>query len=132
MKVHFISAGLTCPEVNANLLAAQAKIESIQFDPAVVSGKRRSSAGAMGVSQFMPGTWAKYGKGSPYDPAQAIAAQGRYMCQLAKDVRRFPGDDTANMLAAYNAGPGAVEKYGGVPNYRETKNYIKRIYQEMN
>ncbi len=127
MKDDFVAAGKTCPEVNANLLAAQAKIESIKFNPDVISGKRRSPVGAMGVSQFMPGTWNTWGKGDPHDPAQAIAAQGRYMCGLAKVV----GSNHDLMLAAYNAGPGAVQKYGGVPPYKETRNYIKRIRQEM-
>ncbi len=72
----------------------------------------------------MPSTWETWGKGSPFNPADAIPAQARYMCALIEDV---PGKTTVNALAAYNAGPSAVAKYSGVPPYKETKTYIKRI-----
>ncbi len=120
----FIEAGKTCPGIRAELLAAQAAVESVNFDPAVISGKRLSPAGAQGISQFMPGTWKTWGKGSPFNPTDAIPAQARYMCALIEEV---PGKTTVNALAAYNAGPNAVAKYGGVPPYRETKTYIARI-----
>jgi soluble lytic murein transglycosylase-like protein len=122
----FIDAGKTCSGISAQLLAAQAKVESINFDPAVVSGKRLSPAGAQGISQFMPGTWKTWGKGSPFNPADAVPAQARYMCHL---IEHMPGKTPTNALAAYNAGPAAVKKYGGVPPYAETKNYVKRIEQ---
>ncbi len=85
----------------------------------------------MGVSQFMPGTWKTWGDGSPYDPKQAIKAQADYNCALAKVVKKYPGDKTNNLLAAYNAGPNAVKRYNGVPPYPETTNYIRRIRAEM-
>jgi len=120
----FSAAGYECPHISPGLLAAQAKIESVNFSADVISGKRRSPAGAMGVSQFMPGTWKTWGEGgNPYDPKDAIPAQARFMCELGKKY----GGNVDLMLAAYNAGPGAVKNYGGVPQYRETRNYIKRI-----
>ncbi len=120
----FIDAGKTCPEISAEVLGAQAKIESVNFDPDVISGRRKSPAGAQGISQFMPATWKTWGKGSPYNPADAITAQARYMCALVKQV---PGKTVTNALAAYNAGPNAVKRYGGVPPYKETTNYIRKI-----
>ncbi len=122
----FVQAGKTCPEISTELLAAQARVESIGFDPDVIAGRRLSPAGAMGISQFMPGTWRTWGKGSPFNPVDAIPAQARYMCALIQDV---PGRSVDQALAAYNAGPGAVRRYGGVPPYRETRNYISTIYR---
>ena len=127
----YAEAGQLCPAISPLLLAAQGKAES-GFDPDVISGARRSSAGAMGIAQFMPATWATYGNGgNPYDPADAIPAQARFMCALAKVVAGVPGDSQDNMLAAYNAGPGAVQKYNGVPPYKETQGYVRNIRQYM-
>ena len=96
--------------------------------------------GAEGLSQFMPGTWPSWGKDddgngrvSPYDPGDAIMAQGRYDCALAKQVQGYKDSGQATgetldlALAAYNAGPGAVQQYGGIPPYTETQNYVARI-----
>ncbi|MEU6295284.1 bifunctional lytic transglycosylase/C40 family peptidase [Streptomyces erythrochromogenes] len=120
-------AGL-CPQVTASLLAAQLYTES-KFDPNAVS-----PVGALGIAQFMPGTWAEHGVDGDGDgikdirnPADAIAAQAKYDCTLAKEVKDVPGDSTENMLAAYNAGGGAVIKYGGIPPYEETRSYVRAI-----
>ncbi|WP_043469240.1 bifunctional lytic transglycosylase/C40 family peptidase [Kitasatospora sp. MBT66] len=120
-------AGL-CPQVTASLLAAQLYTES-NFNPDAVS-----PVGAVGIAQFMPGTWAEHGQDGDGDgikdirnPADAIAAQAKYDCTLAKEVKDVPGDSTENMLAAYNAGGGAVIKYGGIPPYEETRNYVRSI-----
>ncbi|MGV9269459.1 C40 family peptidase [Kitasatospora sp. NPDC003701] len=120
-------AGL-CPQVTASLLAAQLYTES-NFNPDAVS-----PVGALGIAQFMPGTWAEHGQDGDGDgikdirnPADAIAAQAKYDCTLAKEVKDVPGDSTENMLAAYNAGGGAVIKYGGIPPYEETRNYVRSI-----
>ncbi|MEU5547842.1 bifunctional lytic transglycosylase/C40 family peptidase, partial [Streptomyces sioyaensis] len=109
-------------------LAAQLFAES-GFNP-----KARSAVGALGIAQFMPGTWAQYGQDGDgdgvkdiFNPADAVAAQAAYDCVLAKEVKNVPGDSTDNMLAAYNAGGGAVIKYGGVPPYPETRGYVKKI-----
>jgi soluble lytic murein transglycosylase-like protein len=83
----------------------------------------RSSAGALGLTQLMPSTAASLGVAEPLDPAQSIEGGARY---LAGMLRRF-GGDTASALAAYNAGPGAVEQYGGVPPYPETQQYVAKV-----
>ncbi|MFD8756052.1 NlpC/P60 family protein [Kitasatospora sp. NPDC059577] len=102
---------------------------------------RTSPAGAQGLSQFMPGTWKSWGKdendnhdgGSPFDPPDAIMAQGRYDCYLAGEVQKYvkagqaSGDITDLMLAAYNAGPYAVKYNHGVPPYTETLGYVQKI-----
>ena len=82
---------------------------------------RVSSAGAQGVMQLMPATAAELGV-NPGDLAGNIEGGVRYLAQL---LRRF--GDTALALAAYNAGPGAVDKYGGVPPYSETQSYVSSI-----
>ncbi|MFI8944855.1 transglycosylase SLT domain-containing protein [Streptomyces syringium] len=121
-------AGGTCPEVSPNLLAALLETES-QFNP-----KAASPVGAQGIAQFMPSTWESSGidgnndgKRDVWDPEDAIPSAAKYLCSLAKEVKDVPGDKQSNMLAAYNAGSGAVLKYGGIPPYEETQGYVKSI-----
>jgi transglycosylase-like protein with SLT domain/D-alanyl-D-alanine carboxypeptidase-like protein len=102
--------------VSAALLAAQLMAES-NFDP--YAG---SPAGAQGIAQFMPSTAAAYGLENPYDPDEAIDAQGHLMSDL---LRQFGSPQLA--LAAYNAGPSPVEACGCVPAYPETQAYVSRI-----
>ncbi|MBP7240911.1 lytic transglycosylase domain-containing protein [Amaricoccus sp.] len=86
------------------------------FHPAAVSSK-----GAIGLAQLMPGT-ARLLRVNPHDPKQNLEGGARY---LSMQYRKF--GDWRLALAAYNAGPGAVEKHGGVPPYAETQQYVKKI-----
>ena len=85
------------------------------------NSKARSHVGAIGLTQLMPGT-ARELKVNPHDPVQNLRGGAKY---LRAQYDRF--GDWRLALAAYNAGPGAVRKYGGVPPFRETRNYVKRI-----
>jgi hypothetical protein len=102
--------------VSPALLAAQLMAES-GFDP-----NAGSPAGAQGIAQFMPSTAAAYGLDNPFDPVAAIEAQAHLMSDL---LRQFGSPELA--LAAYNAGPGAVEPCDCVPDYPETRAYVSRI-----
>lgn len=109
-----------------SVVAAQLNQESGWNEDAV------SSAGAQGVAQFMPGTWAAYGQGGdPFSATDAIPAYGRYMAALKQEVQPIAGSDADLLvrltLAAYNAGPGAVQQYKGVPPFQETQQYVSNI-----
>ncbi|MGW2089095.1 C40 family peptidase [Streptomyces sp. NPDC001880] len=122
------AAGKTCSEVSPNLLAALLTQES-GFNP-----KAESPVGAQGIAQFMPSTWESTGidgnsdgKRDVWDPEDAIPSAGKHLCAIAKEVKGVPGNKQDNMLAAYNAGSGAVIKAGGVPDNGETPNYVQSI-----
>jgi len=83
----------------------------------------RSPVGATGLTQLMPGTARGLGVGNSLDPQQNLRGGATY---LAQQLKAF-GGDPRKALAAYNAGPGAVSKYGGIPPYRETQNYVRKI-----
>jgi soluble lytic murein transglycosylase-like protein len=105
-------------DLNPDLIRAVIRVES-GWNPRAVSRK-----GAMGLMQLMPATAAEYGVADPFDPDENIRAGVAYLRRL---IDRFDGK-TELALAAYNAGPGAVEKYHRtVPPYRETQSYVKRI-----
>ncbi|VEG28534.1 C40 family peptidase [Actinomyces howellii] len=127
-------AGSICPLVTPQVIAAQVGAES-SWNP-----NATSPVGAQGIAQFMPGTWATSGKDGDgdgkadvFNPVDAIWSQGNYMCSLASQIQGYidsgsvSGDPLELTLAAYNAGPGAVLRYGGIPPYTETMNYVSKI-----
>ncbi len=106
--------------VSASLLAAVARQES-GFNPQAIS-----PAGAQGLMQLMPATADGLGVKNPYDPAQAVDGAARLLSGL---LDRFGSTELA--LAAYNAGPGAVLRYDGIPPYPETTNYVRSIMANL-
>ena len=131
-----IRAGSICQVVTPSIIAAQIDQES-NWNP-----NAGSSAGAQGIAQFMPSTWASAGKDGDgdgkadiWDPHDAIWSQGNYMCGLASQVEtakksgKLTGDTLQLTLAAYNAGIYAVMRYGSVPPYAETTKYVQRIVE---
>ena len=128
-------AGSLCPGIDAALLAAQVETESAFRVDAV------SPAGAKGPAQFMDGTWPSWSKPddgkppppSPFSIPNALMAQGRFMCALYRQATdaiakgTVSGDPVGLALAGYNAGFGAVQKYGGIPPYSDTVKYVPDI-----
>ena len=93
------------------------------FNPKAVSPK-----GAIGLMQLMPATAQSLGA-DPWDPAQNAEAGARHLKELLEKYEDYP-DQLRRALAAYNAGPGAVQKYNGVPPYRETQGYVHKIVEQ--
>lgn len=106
--------------VRPDLIRAVVQVESA-FNP-----RARSPKGAIGLMQLMPATAQQFGVNNPYDPTENVRAGVAYLRQL---LDRYQ-DNEELALAAYNAGPGAVDKHGqNVPPYRETQNYVAQINQ---
>ena len=103
------------------LIRAVIRAES-SFDPRAVS-----SAGAQGLMQLMPALAADMGVANVFDPRENIMAGARYLSALIADQH----GDVALALASYNAGPGAVERYGGIPPFKETQRYVKAILDHI-
>jgi soluble lytic murein transglycosylase len=114
---HFISDASQQTGVDSRLLKAMIKAES-DFDPRAVSRK-----GAMGLMQIMPENFKMLDLKNPFDPWQNIRAGAQYFQKLYK---RFNGK-LALSLAAYNAGPTAVDRYKRIPPYQETEEYVRRV-----
>ena len=111
-------AGIDPGFVAATLLQESA------YDPSAMS-----AAGAAGIGQFMVATADGWGI-DPFDPAAAIGATAELLARYVRDYRtRGLGDPYALALAAYNAGPAAVEAYGGIPPYAETRDYVADIME---
>jgi len=108
----------------AEIVQSVAKAESA-YRPDAISPK-----GAIGLMQLMPGTAAQL-NANPYDPKQNAEAGARYLAEL---LEKYENDknQVSKAIAAYNAGPAAVDKYHGVPPYRETVNYVRRVIADYN
>ena len=109
-------------KIDADFIASVIAAESAN-NPHAVSPK-----GAQGLMQLMPGTASKLGVRDSFDPAENVDGGVRYLRQLLEQYHF----DVAKALAAYNAGPGRVQQYHGVPPYRETHAYVARIIKDYN
>jgi soluble lytic murein transglycosylase-like protein len=105
------------------LLEAIALVES-GGNPRAISPK-----GAQGLMQLMPATAAQYGVANPFDPVSNTLGAVRFLSYLRgwSEARGTERPNLTEILAAYNAGPGAVEKYDGIPPYEETRQYVRKV-----
>jgi cell wall-associated NlpC family hydrolase len=127
-----LDAATTCPEVTAPVLAAQIEVESAWNPNAYNTGSQ-----ATGLAQFIPSTWQAWGQDAnddghadPRNPVDAITSQAASMCHhvdFVTDTPGLTGEILDLALAAYNAGPGTVQRFRGIPPYPETTNYVTKI-----
>ena len=116
-----VDSAAKAQSLEARLLRAVIEQESA-YRPCAVSAK-----GAKGLMQLMPDTAGELGVADPFDPQENIAAGARYLKQL---LDHYKGD-LPQALGAYNAGPAAVDQAGGIPNIRETRDYVKAIMDKL-
>ena len=108
--------------IDPDLLAAIAVAESAGRADAV------SPRGAIGLMQLMPATAQKFRVDDPYDPIDSALGAARFIDFIRlRQAAALPGGNLADLLAAYNAGESAVERYGGVPPYDETREYVRQV-----
>lgn len=119
---HYILASANRHGVDPGLLKAMMHTES-SFNP-----NARSPVGAQGLMQLMPATARRFSVYNAWDPAQNIEGAAKYIAWLS---RRFNGK-IEYILAGYNAGEGNVDKYGGVPPFKETRHYVQRVLNRYN
>lgn len=112
--------------IDASFVDAIIKVES-NYRPSIMYGSQLSSAGAMGIMQFMPKTAKAMGLTKPFDPAKAIPAGARHL----KDLLDHYDGDFELAAAAYNAGQPNVDKYGGIPPFAETQAYVPAVMKAM-
>lgn len=125
------------PALSPKELVTRAAVQ-VGLPPAIVHSVARAESGyhsdaispkgAIGLMQLMPGTAAEL-NADPYDPAQNVEAGARYLRELLQKYENDP-HQVSKAIAAYNAGPAAVDKYNGVPPYRETVEYVNRVLKQ--
>lgn len=113
----YIRASATRNGIDPALMKAMMHTESA-FNP-----NARSPVGAQGLMQLMPATARRFKVGNPWNPAENIEGSAKYIAWL---LRRF-NNNVEHAVAGYNAGEGNVDKYGGIPPFKETRNYVKRV-----
>ena len=121
MYDHHVEEAAALHQVSADLVRSVMAVES-EFDQWAVSSK-----GAQGLMQLMPATARRLGVSDSFDARQNIFGGTQYLRVLLDQF----GGDVALVLAAYNAGPNAVLRYGGIPPYRETRTYVQRVQAQL-